>query len=106
MTVLPAFSALFNVFKNHLFPQNLPKGLQQFIIFLRTHDTEPDIGGVQEGEGGAVPDHQAFSDTVVKDHIGGYVFPKDPDQEKVGAGGVDLYSLPGGKGVVHSLALS
>ena len=89
MTVLPAFSALFNVFKNHLFPQNLPKGLQQFIIFLRTHDTEPDIGGVQEGEGGAVPDHQAFSDTVVKDHIGGHVFPEDPDQEKIGAGGVD-----------------
>ena len=60
MTVLPAFSALFNVFKNHLFPQNLPKCLQQFIIFLRTHDTETDIGGIQEGEGGAVPDHQAF----------------------------------------------
>ena len=43
---------------------------------------------------------------MVKDHIGGHVFPEDPDQEKIGAGGVDLYSLPGGKSVVHPLALS
>ena len=43
---------------------------------------------------------------MVKDHIGGHVFPKDPDQEKVGAGGIDFDSLPGGKGVVHPLALS
>ena len=107
MAALPVFFQLFpDSLKTHLFPQNLPKGLQQFIIFLRTHDAEPDIGGVQEGEGGAVPDHQAFSDTVVKDHIGGHVFPEDPDQEKVGAGGVDLYGLPGGKSVVHPLAFS
>ena len=98
-----------------LFPVSLKKiyspkisrnASSSFLIFLRTHDAETDIGGIQEGEGGAVPDHQAFSDTVVKDHIGGHVFPEDPDQEKIGAGGVDLYSLPGGKSVVHPLALS
>ena len=43
---------------------------------------------------------------MVKDHIGGHVFTEDPDQEKVGAGGVDFDGLPGGKGVVHPLALS
>lgn len=73
---------------NDLLP--FQKAMKKPPVHLRGHDTEPEEFVVQERKGGAVPNHQAQTDGFVKQVAGGKGFIQNPNQHKVGGGGIHL----------------
>ena len=53
------------------------------VVFLRGHKTETEKFIAQEGEGGAVADHQPLSDAAVEKKIRVCVLPKNFHQNKI-----------------------
>ena len=50
--------------------QDFRQCAKQLCVLLWLHDAEADVAVIQEGEGGAVADHQALTDAVVEDEVG------------------------------------
>ena len=82
------------------------KSLHQTVILLWRHDAEADKAIVQEGEGGAIADHQSLSDTMVKQKICIHIILQNFYQNKVSHRPVDFHRVPGGKQLVESAAFA